>query len=127
MAATRFGAAAVPVSLMPLVTSGLHPPRWRSPTPTTGSGRLFITLQDGRVMVHDGCNLKITPFLDIRSLVLSGGERGLLSIAFHPAFPATPYFYVYYTRQDRRRDRDRALPRVHRKRERGRPRLRRRS
>ena len=28
----------------------------------------------------------------------SGGEQGLLSIAFHPAFPATPYFYVYYTR-----------------------------
>jgi uncharacterized repeat protein (TIGR01451 family) len=99
MAATRFGAAAVPVSLIPLVT-GLPAPPVAITNAHDGSGRLFITLQDGRVMVHDGCNLKITPFLDIRSLVLSGGERGLLSIAFHPAFPATPYFYVYYTRQD---------------------------
>ena len=63
-----------------------------------GSGRLFITLQDGRVMIHDGCQLLATPFLDIRPLVLSGGEQGLLSIAFHPTFPATPYFYVYYNR-----------------------------
>ncbi len=63
-----------------------------------GSGRLFITLQDGRVMLHDGCVVHVTPFLDIRPLVLSGGEQGLLSIAFHPSFPAVPYFYVYYTR-----------------------------
>jgi uncharacterized repeat protein (TIGR01451 family) len=63
-----------------------------------GSGRLFITLQDGRVMIHDGCVLLATPFLNISSLVQFGGEQGLLSIAFHPAFPTTPYFYVNYTR-----------------------------
>jgi uncharacterized repeat protein (TIGR01451 family) len=66
-------------------------------SPHDGSGRLFITVQQGRVMIHDGCVLLGTPFLDISSLVEFGGERGLLSIAFHPAFPATPYFYVYYT------------------------------
>jgi len=64
-----------------------------------GSGRLFITQQDGRIRVFDGCVTLLTPFLDIQSLVLSGGERGLLSVAFHPNYPATPYFYVYYTRE----------------------------
>jgi uncharacterized repeat protein (TIGR01451 family) len=63
-----------------------------------GSGRLFFTLQSGQVRIYDGCVLLPTPFLDISSLIVSGGEQGLLSIAFHPNFPATPYFYVYYTR-----------------------------
>ena len=63
-----------------------------------GSGRLFITLQAGQVRIYDGCQLLATPFLDVSGLILSGGERGLLSIAFHWNFPATPYFYVYYTR-----------------------------
>jgi uncharacterized repeat protein (TIGR01451 family) len=88
---------AAAIALVPIAT-GLS-----SPVAITnahdGSGRLFITLQDGRVMIHDGCVVLLTPFLDIRPLVLSGGERGLLSIAFHPSFPATPYFYVYYTQQ----------------------------
>ena len=85
------------IALLPIAT-GLS-----SPVAITnahdGSGRLFITLQDGRVMIHDGCVVLATPFLDIGSLIVSGGEQGLLSIAFHPSFPATPYFYVYYTRQ----------------------------
>jgi glucose/arabinose dehydrogenase len=38
------------------------------------------------------------PFLDIRSLVASGGERGLLSVAFHPQFKTNGIFIVDYTR-----------------------------
>lgn len=38
-----------------------------------------------------------TVFLDISARVTSGGERGLLGIAFHPGFPATPYVFVSYT------------------------------
>ena len=40
-----------------------------------------------------------TEFLDITSRVTSGGERGLLGIAFHPNFPATPEVFVSYTGQ----------------------------
>ena len=36
-------------------------------------------------------------FLDIRGLVSSGGERGLLSIAFPPDYRRSHRFYVYYT------------------------------
>jgi len=35
--------------------------------------------------------------LDITDQVVSGGERGLLGLAFHPNFPTTPYAYVAYT------------------------------
>ena len=39
-------------------------------------------------------------FLDIRSQVSTEGEGGLLGVAFHPSFPATPEVYVSYTAPD---------------------------
>lgn len=54
----------------------------------------MIVLRDGRRQRR--------PFLDIRDLVSSGGERGLLSIAFPPDYRESRRFYVYYT--DRRGD-----------------------
>jgi glucose/arabinose dehydrogenase len=63
-----------------------------------GSGRLFITMQDGRVLIHDGTRVLPTSFLDIRSLVRSGGEQGLLSVAFQPGYATNGRFYVYYNR-----------------------------
>jgi glucose/arabinose dehydrogenase len=40
------------------------------------------------------------PFLDIRERITSGGERGLLGLAFHPDFPADPRLFVNYTDRD---------------------------
>ena len=66
-----------------------------------GSGRLFITLQGGRVVVYDGTNVLATPFLDIRPLVLNDApERGLLGVVFHPGYATNGFFYVYYTALD---------------------------
>ena len=61
--------------------------------------RLYLLEQSGRVRIHEAGTTLPTPFLDITSLVASGGERGLLSIAFHPNYPATPWFFVLYTSQ----------------------------
>lgn len=64
------------------------------------SGRLFVTERAGRVrLVHSG-RVVDEPYLDISSRVLSGGERGLLSIAFHPRFARNGRFYLAYTDQD---------------------------
>jgi len=65
-----------------------------------GSGRLFIVLQDGYIMIYNGVQLLPTPFLDISSLVSTGGERGLLGLAFHPDYPNQGSFYVNYTNSD---------------------------
>ena len=62
-----------------------------------GSGRLFVTEQVGRVLIFDGESLLSTPFLDIRDRVRAGGERGLLSLAFHPGYSSNGYFFVNYT------------------------------
>ena len=64
-----------------------------------GTNRLFILEQAGRIRVaQPGANTS-TVFLDIVSKVLSGGERGLLGLAFHPQYPVNGRFFVYYTRQ----------------------------
>ena len=74
----------------------------RSPIDVTNagddSGRLFIVEQGGRILVMKGGVVLPTAFLDIRSLVASGGERGLLSVAFHPDFGTNGVFVVDYTR-----------------------------
>lgn len=62
-----------------------------------GSGRLFIVLQEGRVLVHDGTRLLPAPFLDISPLVSCCRERGLLDIAFHPSYADNGLVFVSYT------------------------------
>ena len=62
-----------------------------------GSGRIFVAEQAGRIrIVRDG-TLVERPFLDITGQIASGGERGLLGIAFHPGYPADPRVFVDYT------------------------------
>ncbi len=62
-----------------------------------GSARLFIALQNGRIIIHDGTRVLSPPFLDIASLISSGGEQGLLGVAFHPNYAANGFFFVNYT------------------------------
>ncbi|HEY8988196.1 MAG TPA: PQQ-dependent sugar dehydrogenase, partial [Candidatus Limnocylindrales bacterium] len=62
-----------------------------------GSGRLFVAQQGGQIrIVRDGKLLGL-PFLDIADRITSGGERGLLGVAFHPHYPADPRVFVDYT------------------------------
>jgi glucose/arabinose dehydrogenase len=58
-------------------------------------GRLFITQQGGSLRVFKNGALLPTPFLTLN--VDSSGERGLLGLAFDPAFETNNYLYVYYT------------------------------
>jgi len=65
-------------------------------TAPAGDDRLFVVEQEGRIQVLRG-GTRLGTFLDIATLVSTGGERGLLGMAFHPAYPADPRFYVNYT------------------------------
>jgi glucose/arabinose dehydrogenase len=61
-----------------------------------GSGRLFIVEKRGVIrIVQDGV-VQNQDFLNITSLVMNSGERGLLGLAFHPQYPDSPYIYVNY-------------------------------
>ena len=65
--------------------------------PRGDTGRLYVVEQAGRILVIDRGRVRAAPFLDIRSLVQSGGEQGLLGLAFHPKYATTRRFYVQYT------------------------------
>ncbi|HEY7161620.1 MAG TPA: PQQ-dependent sugar dehydrogenase [Acidobacteriota bacterium] len=62
-----------------------------------GTGRLFFVQQGGQILVYDGTQVLGTPFLDVSGLISSGGERGLLGLAFHPNYSSNGYFFVFYT------------------------------
>jgi hypothetical protein len=65
-----------------------------------GSRRLFIVQQRGIIKVAQPGSNSVTDYLNISSVVSStGGERGLLGLAFHPNFENNRRFFVYYTRQ----------------------------
>src|SRR5205823_6437638 len=85
------------LKLDPFVSSGLNSPVFL--TQPLNDGRIFVVEQGGRIRVIRNGVLQSTPFLDNSSRVLSGGERGLLSVAFHPRYASNHFFYVYFTTQ----------------------------
>jgi glucose/arabinose dehydrogenase len=88
--------AAVITRLLPNSTATSAPVDIRN----AGDDRLFIVEQDGRILIYKDGRILTAPFLDIRTIVACCGERGLLSLAFHPSYPVKPYFFVYYTNED---------------------------
>jgi len=65
--------------------------------PRSEPNRLYVVEQPGRIRVLENGRLRAEPFLDIRSQVQSGGEQGLLGLAFHPSYATNRRFYVDYT------------------------------
>lgn len=79
-----------------LVASGLVAPL-RVTAPAGDFQRLFVVEQGGKVrIVKEGVLLGST-FLDLSGRISSGGERGLLGLAFHPQYRRNGLFYVTYT------------------------------
>lgn len=64
-----------------------------------GTGRLFVVEQGGKIYAVDGTPTVATKqlFLDITSRVSSGGERGLLGLAFPADYKDKGLFFVNYT------------------------------
>ena len=85
------------IALVPVVSSGLSSPIFVGHA-GDGSKRLFIEEQGGVIKVLQPGASTPSVFLDIRSKVLFGGERGLLGLAFHPGYKTNGRFFVYYTR-----------------------------
>jgi glucose/arabinose dehydrogenase len=66
------------------------------------SNRLFLVQQNGIIKVFPNkkglASAEVKDFLNLSSKLVSGGERGLLGMAFHPQYLTNGYFYVHYTR-----------------------------
>jgi glucose/arabinose dehydrogenase len=72
------------------IATGLSSPLVLTAPP--GDARMFVALQSGLIRIISDGQLLPTPFLDIRPRVSSGGERGLLGLAFHPNYENNGYF-----------------------------------
>lgn len=81
------------------IADGLDAPLFLTYAPGD-SERLFIVERVGRLRIWRGGNLLTTPFLDLTDVVRSGGELGLLGLAFHPEYETNGLFYVNYTDDD---------------------------
>src|SRR3954447_22282346 len=90
-------AAGAKTSAAPAVVARGLGPLTHLAAPASEPGRLYVVEQDGVVRVIERGHVRPQPFLDIRARVSSGGERGLLSVAFHPGYARNHLFYVDYT------------------------------
>jgi uncharacterized repeat protein (TIGR03806 family) len=94
-----------PSSTVALATERAFPnlPGFTSPVlllQAPGNGaRWYVVEQAGRVRVFDNqASVASTRvFVDVVARVRSGGEMGLLGMAFHPEYPADPRVYLSYT------------------------------
>jgi len=84
--------------LAPLA-SGLGPLTFAA-SPPGDSDRLMVVQQDGVILLFKNGVRQAQPFLDLRNVVRSEGEQGLLSIAFAPDYASSGRFYAYYTNRD---------------------------
>lgn len=81
------------------IAAGLSSPVYATASPGDET-RIFIVEQAGRIKILKNGLINATAFLDIATpKVLSGGERGLLGLAFHPSYATNGFFFVYYTRK----------------------------
>jgi glucose/arabinose dehydrogenase len=94
-------AAGAPVSGTPnlstvLVARGLQDPLDLQ-VPAGDRARLFVVEQGGRIRIVRNGAVVSPPFLDISGRIRSGGEQGLLGLAFHPQYAQNGRFFVNYT------------------------------
>ncbi len=85
-----------PALTLTSVATNLASPLFVSGAPGDAS-KLYVVEQPGAIRIVQNGAVLSPAFLDVSSLTSDGGERGLLGLAFHPAYASNRRFYVYYT------------------------------
>ncbi len=101
-AALTFGSpssSAPPQLTLSSFISGLNSPVGFEIVPNDSLRRIFVLEQAGRIRLIQDDILQPAPFLDLTAKIESGGEKGLLGLAFHPQFTVNGRFFVNYTRR----------------------------
>jgi glucose/arabinose dehydrogenase len=86
-----------PIGLQSVVEHAFSKPVFLTTSPDN-TDRFFVVEQGGRIFILAGGQLKPSPFLDIAESLSTGGERGLLGLAFHPRYSSNGRIFVNYTR-----------------------------
>ena len=88
----------LPASIQFIQVGGFTSPVFMTQPPD--DDRMFVVQKSGEIMVVVNGNTRTTPFLDITGLLTTGGEQGLLSMAFSPDYASNGRFFVCYTGND---------------------------
>jgi len=95
------GTISVPVNAQTSLRSRVYASGLTSPVgfvqDPTNSAVQFVVEQGGRIRVIQSGIVLGTDFLDLRGVISSGGERGLLGLAFAPDYASSGRFYVNFT------------------------------
>ncbi len=83
---------------LPDVITGLSSPVYVTGA-RDGTNRLFVVEQGGRIKAYTQAGASLGTFLNISGSIATGGERGLLGLAFHPDYETNGKYYVYFTRK----------------------------
>lgn len=78
------------------VASGLSQPLLAVTAPGEPN-RIYVIEKEGTIAVIEDGTVLAERFLDVTDDIASGGERGLLGLAFHPDYAENGRFFVYYT------------------------------
>ena len=78
------------------IASGLDAPTTMAMAP---DGRIFVAQQAGQLKVIKGGRLLGAAAINLAGRIDARGERGLLGIAFDPAFRSNRWIYLYYTQE----------------------------
>lgn len=93
---TRPPASALASLKLQTVTSNLSAPVFLT-APSGDTTRLFVVEQGGKIKILERTSgAELGTFLTLTGIT-SGGERGLLGLAFDPQYHSNGSFYVYYT------------------------------
>lgn len=79
-----------------LIENGLTAPVFATHAPKDPD-RLYVLQQGGRVRIVEKGVLQPGQLVDLAPVLVSGGERGLLGLAFHPGFPEVPRLFVHFS------------------------------
>jgi glucose/arabinose dehydrogenase len=86
----------VPALRLTPVATNLTAPLFATAAPGD-AGRLYVVEQGGTIRILENGTVLAPAFLDVSALITSGGEQGLLGLAFHPDYATNGRFFVYYT------------------------------
>jgi glucose/arabinose dehydrogenase len=84
------------IAYNPVITTGLSSPV-DIVNAGDGTNRIFVVEQGGAIKVFSSTYSPLGTFLTVTGITTSGGEEGLLSLAFHPNYETNGFFWVYYT------------------------------
>ncbi len=98
LAIALVGVAALSSAQLQLTTfaSGFSNPIAIIADPDSAS-RFFVVQQRGLIRIVENGSVLPSNFLDVSTLISTGGERGLLGMAFDPAHATNRYFYLNFT------------------------------